>query len=184
MPLTHELFHLWVPNGLALDGNYDWFYEGFTVYEAMRAAQELNILTFQDFLNSIARAFDNYAMVAERDKLSLMEASERRWTTNSSLIYQKAMVVAFLYDLTLRSQTGSKRSLDDVYREIFRRHRAGSQRTPGNDAVISVLNELPGMHDFAPTYIQKASSLELATLLERFGLHVERMGMRTRITVN
>src|SRR5438132_1754481 len=24
-PLTHELFHLWVPNGLALDGDYDWF---------------------------------------------------------------------------------------------------------------------------------------------------------------
>ncbi len=26
--LTHELFHLWVPNGLRLGGEYGWFYEG------------------------------------------------------------------------------------------------------------------------------------------------------------
>ena len=24
--LAHELLHLWVPNGLSLDGEYDWFY--------------------------------------------------------------------------------------------------------------------------------------------------------------
>ncbi|MFN2533491.1 MAG: hypothetical protein ABR555_19595, partial [Pyrinomonadaceae bacterium] len=28
LALTHELFHLWIPNGLALKGDYDWFYEG------------------------------------------------------------------------------------------------------------------------------------------------------------
>ncbi|MDQ3043132.1 MAG: hypothetical protein M3R11_12290, partial [Acidobacteriota bacterium] len=27
--LRHEIFHLWMPNNLALTGNYDWFYEGF-----------------------------------------------------------------------------------------------------------------------------------------------------------
>ena len=34
--LRHELFHLWIPNNLALTGNYDWFYEGFTVYKALK----------------------------------------------------------------------------------------------------------------------------------------------------
>src|SRR6266571_3778269 len=47
VPLTHELFHLWVPNALALTGEYDWFYEGFTVYQASRAAVRLELLTFQ-----------------------------------------------------------------------------------------------------------------------------------------
>jgi predicted metalloprotease with PDZ domain len=61
VPLTHELFHLWVPNALALEGDYDWFYEGFTMYQAMRAAGRLNLLTFEDFLNSIGRVFDAYA---------------------------------------------------------------------------------------------------------------------------
>src|SRR5205814_1010733 len=48
--LTHELFHLWVPNGLTLDGEYDWFYEGFTNYEALRVGMRRGQLTFQDYL--------------------------------------------------------------------------------------------------------------------------------------
>jgi predicted metalloprotease with PDZ domain len=47
-PLTHELFHLWVPNALTLEGDYDWFYEGFTVYQAARTAVRLDLLTFPD----------------------------------------------------------------------------------------------------------------------------------------
>ena len=183
LPLTHELFHLWVPNGLALDGDYDWFYEGFTIYHAMRASQRLNVLTFQDFLNGVARAFDTYSLAPARDELSLIEASKRRWTTNPALIYQKGMLVAFLYDLTLRSQTSSKRSLDDVYREIFRRHRTGSPRVPGNDAVIAVLSQMPGMEDFAGTHIRTPAAITLSMWLTRFGLRVETFGMRTRITV-
>lgn len=184
LPLTHELFHLWVPNGLALDGDYDWFYEGFTIYQAMRASQRLNILTFQDFLNAVARAFDTYLLALARDQLSLIEASQRRWTTNPALIYQRGMLVAFLYDLTLRSQTNGKRSLDDVYREIFRRYRTGLPRAQGNDAVIAALSQMPGMQDFAATHIRTPSAITLSMWLTRFGLRVETFGMRTRITVS
>src|SRR6185369_337838 len=28
---THEVLHLWVPNSLKLEGDYDWFFEGFTL---------------------------------------------------------------------------------------------------------------------------------------------------------
>src|SRR5256714_14724695 len=77
-PLTHELFHLWVPNGLALDGDYDWFFEGFTVYQAAQTATQLGMLTFPEFLNSIARAYD--ASKTEAHQWSLIEASTRRFT--------------------------------------------------------------------------------------------------------
>src|SRR5256714_7111637 len=80
-PLTHELFHLWVPNGLALNGDYDWFYEGFTIYEAARTAVRLDLLTFTEFLNAIARAYDGYRLGNDADRLSLIDASKRRWTT-------------------------------------------------------------------------------------------------------
>src|SRR5439155_13714620 len=59
-PLTHELFHFWVPNGLALNDDYDWFYEGFTVYQAARTAVRLDLLSLPEFLNAIARAYDGY----------------------------------------------------------------------------------------------------------------------------
>lgn len=184
MPLAHELFHLWVPNGLALEGNYDWFYEGFTIYQAMRTAQRLNILTFQDFLNAVGRAFDTYSSAPERDKLSLIEASQRRWTTSPSLIYQKAMLVALLYDLTLRRQTKGKRSLDDVYVELFRRYRAGRPGAQANEAVIRVLSSFPGMQDFARTYVETPSVIDLPSVLARCGLRVERVGLRTQIFMN
>jgi len=41
VPLTHEFLHFWVPNGLSLEGDYDWFYEGFTVYQAARISVRL-----------------------------------------------------------------------------------------------------------------------------------------------
>ncbi|HYE66634.1 MAG TPA: hypothetical protein VD966_13685, partial [Pyrinomonadaceae bacterium] len=182
-PLTHELFHLWVPNGLALDGQYDWFYEGFTLYQALRAGMRLDLLTFQDYLNALGRAFDAYASANGRDHLSLLEASQRRWTGTTTLVYQKGMLVAFLYDLTLRRHTRGERSLDDVYRELFRHHRLTGTRKDGNAAVIAALNGQSGMLEFVRRHIESAGQIDLAALLAPFGLRVEREGVRTRVLV-
>jgi len=195
VPLTHELFHLWVPNGLALDGEYDWFYEGFTVYQAARTAVRLELLTFQEFLNAIARAFDAYASGADRDRWSLIEASQRRWTAGSALVYQKSMLVAFLFDLKLRTQSRGKRSLDDVYREVFRRHRLVEpssvpitgdvgRTADGNQAVVTVMEGTPGMQEFAESLVRHAATIDLPSELATFGLRVERLGLRTRISAS
>lgn len=183
VPLTHELFHLWVPNGFALDGDYDWFYEGFTMYQAMRAAVSLNLLTFQDFLSAIGRAFDFYRSARDGDKISLLDASRRRWTGSPALIYNKGMLVAFLYDLTLRQKTDGKRSLDDVYRALFRRHRAGEARADGNSVVIAALNEPADMREFTRSYIETASAIDLGAMIAPFGLRVESAAVRTQVVV-
>jgi predicted metalloprotease with PDZ domain len=184
VPLTHELFHLWIPNGLALDGNYDWFYEGFTNYQAMRAGMRLNFLTFQDYLNALGRAFDAYLSEADRDKYSLPDASQRRWTNSTALVYHKGLLVAFLYDLQLRSQTGGKHSLDDVYKELFQRYRAPLKRTDGNAAVINALSAQEKMRDFVRRYVETASAIELAQAIAPFGLRAEQpAGFRTHVSV-
>jgi predicted metalloprotease with PDZ domain len=194
-PLTHELFHLWVPNALALEGNYDWFYEGFTIYQAARTAVRLNLLTFQEFLNAMGRAYDGYASGVDRDRWSLIEASKRRWTVGESVVYQKSMLIAFLYDLKLRSESHGKHSLDDVYRDIFRQSRSlagnpgdgGSLRgqgTDGNDAAISALVRASGTQDFAQAFIQRAATIDLPAELDPLGLRVERLGLRTHLSVN
>jgi predicted metalloprotease with PDZ domain len=182
VPFTHELFHLWIPNGFALEGEYDWFYEGFTMYQAARAAVRLNLLTFQDFLTTIGRAFDAYASAPNKDRLSLLDASRRRWTGPPALIYHKGMLVAFLYDLTLRRKTGGKRSLDDAYRALFRRYR-GAAGTDGNDAAISALNEPYDMREFTGRYIESAGIIDLGATIEPFGLRVDNGGVRTRLIV-
>lgn len=187
LALTHELFHLWIPNALALSGDYDWFYEGFTMYQAVRAAVRLDFLTFQQFLNSIADAYYGSA-AADIQNLSLVEASKRRWTTGGSAVYSKAMVVAFLYDLNLRSQNKGKRSLDDVYRKIFRDHLKKSESSPadvdGNALLISALrSELP-TPDFAGKFITSPAAIDLPQELSPFGLTVEQIGLRTHIFVS
>jgi hypothetical protein len=183
-PLMHELFHLWIPNGLALDGNYDWFYEGFTNYQALSAGLRLGFLSFQDYLNALGRAFDAYLSEADRDKYSLPDASQHRWTSNSALVYHKGMLVAFLYDLELRSQTGGKRSLDDVYQDLFRRYHAEEKRTNGNTAVINALGAQERMRDFVLRYVESPSAIDLVQMAAPFGLRVERaQGFRTHVFV-
>ncbi len=182
-PLAHELFHLWVPNGLALDGNYDWFYEGFTLYQALRSAVRLNLLTFQDYLNAVGRAFDAYKSAQGRDELSLIEASERRWTVAPTLIYNKGMLAAFLYDMHLRLKTKGKRSLDDVYRELFRLSNTFQARRDGNLAALAALNNAGEMHEVTRRYIENASAIDLSSAIAPFGLRVETGGVRTRIAV-
>lgn len=181
-PLTHELFHLWVPNGLALAGNYDWFYEGFTMYQALAAAVRLDQNTFQDYLNALARAYDIYLGASERQKLSLLEASRRRWSGATGIVYRKGMLVAFLYDLSLRQLSKGKRTLDDVYRALFRQ--ANGVRRDGNEVLLELLKSEKEMQDFVRRYIEGADEIELAQMLAPFGLTLMRTGARSQISVS
>lgn len=182
-PLTHELFHLWVPNALALEGDYDWFYEGFTVYQAARAAVRLDLLTFPEFLNSIARSYD--ALNAQANSVSLMEAAGRRWTSGQSAVYSKSMVVAFLFDLRMRSASHGKKSLDNVYRAILQKHsHAVAGRADGNAEVTQALATDEASEGFVRQFIRNPVAINLAAELAPFGLLVETLGLRTRIGVS
>jgi hypothetical protein len=181
--LTHELFHLWVPNGLALDGEYDWFYEGFTNYMALRAAMQRGQLTFQDYLNALGGEYDSYRAARGVKEVSLPEASQRRWSGSTPLVYHKGMLVAFLYDLTLMRQTGGKNSLSAVYRELFRRYGHGEKSVDGNRAVIESLGGMTGMRGFVERYIAGSAEIALIPLIEEFGLRVEPGGARTHVGV-
>lgn len=194
VPLTHEFLHFWVPNGLALTGDYDWFYEGFTIYQAARTSVGLGLLTFTEFLNALSRAYDA-SSGGDRDRWSLVEASSRRWTGGETSVYSKSMVIAFLYDLNVRSRSRSKRSLDDVYRNIFRAYRIPEAKTgtgtsttgqgsDGNEMVIKSLDIYSGVNDFGRVFVRNAVAINLQEQLAPFGLKVERLGLRTYIAVS
>lgn len=181
--LTHELFHLWVPNGLALEGEYDWFYEGFTNYMALRAGMLRGQLTFQDYLNALGRAYDSYRTARGPKEVSLPEASQSRWSGSTALVYHKGMLVAFLYDLSLMRQTDCKNSLSEVYRELFRRYGRGEKSADGNRAVIESLGRAPGMRGFVERYVEGSSEIILSPAIEAFGLKLETGGARTHVGV-
>ena len=177
--LSHELFHLWVPNSLKLVGDYDWFFEGFTLYQALRMDLRLGLISFDNYLETIARVYDSYLSSVDHDRLSLIEASERRWTSPSSLVYDKGMLVAFLYDLSLRSLTECQTSLEDVYGELFRLSLTGQGNA--NEIIIKLLSERHGLESFAKDYVETAGKIDLDSEVWAYGIRAQRGGSGTRL---
>lgn len=168
--LTHEIFHLWVPNALKLSGNFDWFFEGFTLYQALRMALRLKFISFDTFLETMARVYDSAQSSPDANRLSLIEASERRWTTSSSLVYDKGMLAAFVYDLALRNATDCQQSIDDAYRRLFQP--GGTGQGSANETIISILNAPAGMNSFSREYVETAGSINLQLVLSSYGLQL------------
>ena len=157
---THELLHLWVPNALLLEGDYDWFFEGFTLYIALVTALDLKFINLNEYLATLGRVYDSY--LSRQDAHSLIEASERRWTGGSSAVYDKGMLVAFLYDLAIRRDSGGKKWLGSLYPNLFG---AAPQPADGNEVIIQLLSSTPGGADLAKSYIEGQRELDLKPLL-------------------
>lgn len=176
---THEILHLWVPNSLKLQGDYDWFFEGFTLYIALRTALELKIINFKEFLDTLARVYDSYLSYA--DNISLIEAAEKRWTSAGSFVYDKGMLVAFFYDLLIRKETGGKTTLAQRYRDLFNGGVADGEQ--GNDAIIAWLGSSPATKDFTKSYIETGRELDLDRVLSAYGLHLNASGKSSQLRV-
>ena len=177
---THEMFHLWVPNALKLEGDYDWFFEGFTMYVALRAALDLKIIKFKGFLDTLGGAYKYY--LDHPDEVSLVEASENRWTSGFSHVYIKGMLVAFLYDLMLRKESGGKSTLADRYRELF--NGAVTDGANGNEAIIRLLGSSPALSEFTKSYIEKSGPLNLEEVVRPYGLQLHDSDTKMQLTVS
>jgi hypothetical protein len=177
---AHEVLHLWVPNALPLRGDYAWFFEGFTLYTALLTALELKAIDFQEYLDTLARVYDSY--ISYPNALSLIEASERRWTHPSPVVYDRGMLVAFLYDLVWRKASGGKTTLASLYRELF--STGVTDRADANDVIIRMLSSTPEAADLATAHISGKKDLELGRYLASYGLVLDTSGKSSRLVVS
>jgi hypothetical protein len=166
---AHEILHLWVPNSLKLEGDYDWFFEGFTMYTALRTSLELGVIDFKEYLNTLSRVYDSYR--SQPGDLSLIDESGRRWFSAGPQVYIKGMLVAFLYDLMTRKDSGGQRTLLDVYRNLFSRPPADG--ADGNEAIIGLLGSTPVSRQFIRSYVESSTKVELEQILPAYGLSVD-----------
>lgn len=179
--LSHELFHIWVPNSLKLAGAYDWFFEGFTLYQALLMDLRLGLISFDGYLETLASVYDAYWSSPDRERLSLLDASERRWTTSSQLVYEKGMLAAFVYDLSLRSRTNCRESLADVYQKLFRSELTGQENA--NETIIGLLTEREGFASFARDFVAGTGELKLEQAASVYGIEVVRSASGTKLVV-
>ena len=176
---THELLHLWVPNALTLQGDYDWFFEGFTLYQALITALDLRVISFNEYLNTLARVYDSYR--TKPDRLSLIEASGQRWTGATSVVYDKGMLVAFIYDLRLRSESGGQSKLSGIYVELFRKY--VSKTVDANEAIMSLLTPSVSTGALLKSYVEDRQPLELNETLRQYGLVLQTDGGQTDLKI-
>jgi len=136
---SHELFHAWNVKTLRpidfvvydyTKENYSqlgWVYEGFTTYYGdlfLARSGFFNVKNYFVEINSrLQKHFDNYG----RFNLSVSDSSFDTWLDGYVLgaparktnIYDEGSLIALLLDLTIRKTTSDKKSLDDLFYQLY-----------------------------------------------------------------
>jgi hypothetical protein len=166
--LRHEMFHLWVPNSVNLSGSYDWFYEGFALYQSLRMGIDANRIGFNDMLDTLSRAY-NVDKMQGRGR-SLIEASNNRWAGAETQVYARGMIVAFLCDITMLQNSNGKTSVSDVLRRVYTEHSVQKPREDGNTAVLRILESYEYLRPVTEKYVKGGASIAWKKELDAVGL--------------
>lgn len=164
--LRHELIHLWVPNELKLSGTYDWFYEGFAMYQSLKTGVAVGQLRFEDMLATLSQAF----AIDSSGNGSLLEASRDRWAGSGSRVYARGLAVAFLADVAMIDASKGKRSSTTLLGELLDRHRAGDSKQDGSSAVIALMRSRPELVPIIEKYVTGAEAAKNSDLIATAGL--------------
>lgn len=178
--LRHEIFHLWIPNGVNLSGNYDWFYEGFALYQALRTGVKTNRIRFEDFLGTLERAYNIDSMQGKR--ISLIEASSNRWSGGNTQTYARGMLVAFLCDIAMMRNSKGKNSAADILRQVYTAHPMSAPRQDGNAVVIKVLRGY-GLISIIDKYITGTENITWKTELDAIGIEASEENFTVRLKI-
>lgn len=120
--LRHELFHLWIPNGIRLSGDYSIFYEGLATYSSLRAGVALRRIRFEDMLSTLSAA----AAAADAE-------TARDFSLPKKPSYAVGLAAAFAADIRLLNRTFGRRGLLDEVSEIYRKYSKDPNAVNGNE---------------------------------------------------
>lgn len=179
--LRHEMFHLWMPNNVDLTGRYDWFYEGFALYQSLRTGVRLNRIRFDDLLDTLSRAHNIDRSQTRRR--SLIEASEERWSGADTQLYARGMLVAFMSDLILLQGSNGKSSVEDLLRGLYSRHRSPAAASGANDSILKIFNADRRLAVLAADHIRGAKEIEWSGIIEGAGIENEPGTSRPRLRI-
>lgn len=192
---SHEYFHGWnvkrirprafAPPDLSRECHTRllWAFEGITSYYDDLALLRSGCITLKDWLELTAKAITSVQRTPGRLRQTLAESSFDAWTkfyrpdenTPNAVIsyYSKGALAALALDLTLRSKTDGRCSLDEVMRALWQRHGQGDAGSGVGDSEIrQIAEECSGLKlkNFFTQAIDSCDDLPLAKLLKPFGI--------------
>lgn len=174
--MRHEIFHLWLPKNVNLAGDYSWFYEGFTVYQALKTGVAVNRLRFADFLDTLSEAYN-------ADNFSAPRALFENGQSDKNKIYTRGMIAAFLCDVALLSSSKGKFSIADVFREVYQKHRFPNARQDGSTAILKILKSHKELVPIVENYIEAAAKIDWNDALQAIGVEAFAENSRTKLRV-
>lgn len=108
-----------------------WWLEGVTDYFADLLQYRAGITNREGFLDEMNRTYRAVSRNAAYSQISAQESSLKVWDTTGSQgfggvsYYTKGKLIGFLMDVAIRSETGGKKTLDDMIRRIYQDCRDG-----------------------------------------------------------
>jgi predicted metalloprotease with PDZ domain len=201
---SHEYFHTWnvkrikpaefAPYALQTE-NYTsllWLFEGFTSYYDDLMLVRAGAIDTEAYLKLLAKTINGVLRGSGRTKQSVAESSFDAWVkyyrqdenAPNSIVsyYTKGSLVGLALDLTIRSGTRGKRSLDDLMRALWARYGKeffGSGELSGLGVseleVEALADEVTGLKlkRFFDRYVRGTEDLPLDKLLPQMGVALD-----------
>ncbi|PUA18305.1 M61 family metallopeptidase [Glaciimonas sp. PCH181] len=200
---SHEYFHTWnvkrikpaafAPYDLQVE-NYTsllWLFEGFTSYYDDLMLFRCGLIDQAEYLKLVTKTINGVLLGSGRGKQSVAESSFDAWVkyyrqdenAPNAIVsyYTKGSLVALALDLTIRSETKNKKSLDDVMRVLWQKY--GRDFYATNDtagrgvteaAVEALFDAVTGLKlkRFFDRYVRGTDDLPLEKLLASAGVTI------------
>lgn len=200
---SHEYFHTWnvkrikpaafVPYRLERETYTPllWLFEGFTSYYDDLMLVRSGCITEAQYVELLAKTWNGVLRGSGRTKQSVADSSFDAWTkyyrqdenAPNAVVsyYTKGSLVALALDLTIRTRTGGKRSLDDVMRALWRRYGrdfyapGAVQRGVTEADVLALIDEVSGLRlgTLVRALTEGTGEIQLAAMFKPMGIAAE-----------
>jgi predicted metalloprotease with PDZ domain len=200
---SHEYFHTWnvkrikpaafAPYDLQVE-NYTpllWLFEGFTSYYDDLMLLRSGLIDQAAYFKLVEKTVNGVLLGSGRHKQSVAESSFDAWVkyyrqdenAPNAIVsyYTKGSLVALALDLTIRTETKGRKSLDDVMRALWQKYGRDFYADNGlggrgvsEAAVEALFDEVTGLKlkRFFDRYVRATDDLPLAKLLAPTGIVV------------
>lgn len=190
---SHEYFHTWNIKRIKPDSfmPYDltaetytrqlWAFEGITSYYDELALIRSKVISIESYLELLGRTITRVLRGKGRFNQSIAESSFEAWTkfykqdesAPNTIVsyYAKGALLALCLDLTIRIQSGHKKSLDDVMRYLWLNYGKKSIGLP-EGKIEAIVSEVSGidLSSFFKKYLYGTEDLPLKELLTDLGI--------------
>ena len=175
--LAHELFHFW--NGHTLRGADGvasaWLSEGVTEYYANRTLLRTGSLPPSAFLakaENMAGLYVYFRTQPMFDSVTVAQAGSRR-TRYRFGVYNGGWAMGFALDREITRATSGRAGLDDVMRELFRRHGNGTPYSIAEVFEIASNVASKPMQPFFAKYVEGMDVLPMREIFASLGIDAD-----------